>query len=80
MKFTWGNWLNPKASFSLHGGTQTDIITIDQWNWRLRMLKGEAKFCLINITADNEKSLIKNIQSIFDNNLLNLNHNSNVSL
>ncbi|HEX8039193.1 MAG TPA: exosortase N [Chryseosolibacter sp.] len=39
--------------------------TISQVEWRLRMLKGEARFCLINVTADNEQMLMESIKSMF---------------
>jgi exosortase N len=45
-------------------------LTIDQWEWRSRMLKGEEKFCLVNITTKDEKSLEENVALIFENNLL----------
>ena len=54
-------------------------LTIDQWEWRLRMLKGEEKFCLINVTSKNEKSLTENVTSIFESNLLSLKNENNVN-
>jgi exosortase N len=47
-----------------------EIITIDQWNWRVRMLKRENKFSLINVTARDEETLSKNIKLIFEKNWL----------
>jgi exosortase N len=46
------------------------IQTIDQFNWRIRMMRGEEKFSLINVTAADENTLKKNIQSIFEYQLL----------
>lgn len=42
--------------------------TISQIDWRMRMLKGEAKFCLVNVTANNEQKLMESLNSIFTNN------------
>jgi exosortase N len=44
------------------------IKTISQLDWRLRMLKGEAKFCLVNVTATDEQTLMKSLNSIFTTN------------
>lgn len=46
------------------------IQTISQLDWRLRMLRGEPKFCLVNITASEETKLIENINNIFEGDLL----------
>jgi exosortase N len=40
--------------------------TISQLDWRLRMLKGEPDFCLINVTAQDEQTLRENLVSIFE--------------
>ncbi|MEJ7644654.1 MAG: exosortase N [Chryseolinea sp.] len=42
-----------------------EIETISQLDWRMRMLKGEARFCLVNVTAKDEHTLMKSIASIF---------------
>lgn len=44
------------------------IETISQIDWRLRMLKGEAKFCLVNITAKDEQTLMETLNSMFTTN------------
>lgn len=44
--------------------------TISQVEWRLRMLKGEAGFCLINVTAGDEQTLMESIKSMFTSNPL----------
>lgn len=44
--------------------------TISQWDWRLRMLKGEPDFCLINVTTENEHTLYQNLACIFEDQLL----------
>jgi len=54
-----------------------EIQTIDQLDWRIRMIKGEEKFCLINVTAKDEISLNKNLNLIFKNKLLSVNNNFN---
>jgi len=41
------------------------IKTISQFDWRMRMLKGEAKFCLVNVTARDEQTLMESISSMF---------------
>jgi exosortase N len=43
------------------------VQTIDQIDWRLRMLKGEQNFCLINVTAASEASLYANLKVILKN-------------
>jgi exosortase N len=50
--------------------TNGRVQTISQFDWRMRTLRGEDKFCLINITAQDEATLISNIKSIFTNNSL----------
>jgi exosortase N len=44
-----------------------EVITIDQWDWRLRMLKGEKKFSLVNLTCQEEKALTQHLDKIFRN-------------
>jgi exosortase N len=44
------------------------IKTVSQFDWRMRMLQGEAKFCLINVTARDEQTLMESIRSIFTTN------------
>lgn len=46
------------------------IQTISQLDWRMRMLKGEPKFCLVNVTAEDEQTLMKSIKSMFTTNPL----------
>ncbi len=41
--------------------------TIDQWDWRSRMLKGEAKFRLINVTVAQKQELPEAIVTIIEN-------------
>ncbi|HZI25565.1 MAG TPA: exosortase N [Chryseolinea sp.] len=43
-----------------------ETVTIDQWNWRVRMLKHERKFSLINVTVNDETTLSKNVKLIFE--------------
>jgi exosortase N len=46
------------------------IQTINQFDWRVRMLKGEGKFCLINVTANDNATLQKNVKCILNEPLL----------
>jgi exosortase N len=46
------------------------VTTTGQLDWRMRMLKGEPNFCLVNVTAENEQTLMKSIRSMFSNNEL----------
>ncbi|MBJ6119031.1 exosortase N [Pontibacter sp. BT310] len=41
--------------------------TIDQWDWRTRMLKGEAKFRLVNVTVAQKQELPEAIVTIIAN-------------
>jgi exosortase N len=40
------------------------VNTISQLDWRMRMLKGETGFCLVNVTASDEDILMKTISSM----------------
>lgn len=42
-----------------------EIKTISQLDWRMRMLKGEPDFCLVNVTAKEEQTLLKAINTMF---------------
>jgi exosortase N len=44
------------------------VQTISQLDWRLRMLKGEPDFCLVNVTAEDEKTLMESVTSMFTTN------------
>ena len=46
------------------------VKTIDQFDWRMRMLKGEGDFCLVNVTTEDEATLYAKLESIFEDNLL----------
>lgn len=46
------------------------VETISQFDWRMRMLRGENKFCLINITAQDEAALLRRVEEVFHNNNL----------
>jgi exosortase N len=50
------------------------IETISQLDWRMRMLKGEPKFCLVNVTAEDEQTLMQAVTSMFANNQLTINN------
>jgi exosortase N len=43
------------------------VETISQLDWRVRMLRGEDKFCLVNITAQDEAALLCRVEEIFYN-------------
>jgi exosortase N len=49
------------------------IQTVNQLEWRMRMLKGEERFCLINITVANSATLKENLKCIFKTRLLSQN-------
>jgi len=46
------------------------IQTVSQIDWRMRMLKGESKFCLVNVTAKDEQTLLESIRPMFTTNPL----------
>ncbi len=50
-----------------------NITTIEQWDWRLRMLRGEKEFCLVNVTAKDETLLVERVELMLQNNWLNIN-------
>lgn len=52
------------------------VQTINQFDWRTRMLKGEDKFCLVNMTAKDEKTLLSSIASVFEDNSLSIRYPS----
>ncbi|MBT1685200.1 exosortase N [Dawidia soli] len=47
-----------------------EVVTISQLDWRMRMFRGEDKFCLINITAPDEAALLRQVENTFQNNSL----------
>lgn len=51
-----------------------EIKTISQLDWRMRMLKGEADFCLVNVTAEEEQTLMQVINTMFTTNPLTIKH------
>ncbi len=51
------------------------VETINQLDWRLRMLKGEDQFCLINVTSDSEVDMQRTLELILKNKQLNLSSN-----
>jgi exosortase N len=68
-----GQLVKPGAKlFTAWWYSNDTVVTIDQWDWRIRMLMGEKKFSLINVTAQDEVTLAKHIESIFENKLLTL--------
>lgn len=46
------------------------VQTVNQFDWRMRMLKGEKRFCLINVTANDEAVLHENLRRILQVKLL----------
>lgn len=46
------------------------VQTISQLDWRARMIKGEEKFCLINVTSSDVSKLRQNLEMIFENDLI----------
>jgi exosortase N len=66
-----GNLVKPGAKlFTAWWYENGSTSTIDQLNWRMRMLRGEKDFCLINVTAENESALVAHLQSMFRDNPL----------
>jgi exosortase N len=49
--------------------------TVSQLEWRMRMLRGEPRFCLINFTASDKDLLTAKLLDVFNNDLLNLKEN-----
>jgi exosortase N len=50
------------------------VETIRQLDWRLRMLRGEAKFCLVNVTCQDEATLLRRVEHIFRDKSLSINY------
>ncbi|MBL0743573.1 exosortase N [Chryseolinea lacunae] len=50
--------------------TNGAVQTIDQLTWRMEMLKGNAAFCLVNVTSEKEEVLVKNLQDILEKEML----------
>jgi exosortase N len=46
--------------------------TLDQFEWRLSMLKGNGKFCLVNVTMEDKDALTERLDSMFNNSLLSI--------
>ena len=44
--------------------------TVDQLNWRIRMLKGESRFCVVNVTADSEDVLLQETKRLLNEKLI----------
>ena len=56
-----------KEGKSLHTAwwySNGQVETISQLDWRMRMLKGEPNFCLINVTTEDEPTLATSIKSM----------------
>lgn len=47
------------------------VRTIEQTEWRLRMVKGEKRFCLVNLTASREDILLKGLSALLQKNMFN---------
>jgi exosortase N len=43
------------------------VETISQLDWRMRMLRGEPGFYLINVTAEDQQTLINSLRLMFSN-------------
>lgn len=52
--------------------TNGEITTISQADWRFRMLIGQPKFSLINVTSHDEQLLREKVKSIFQNGSLSI--------
>ena len=70
-----------KEGKSLHTAwwySNGQVQTISQLDWRMRMLKGEPNFFLVNVTAAEEDTLMSSIQSMFANKEFTINVNANL--
>lgn len=45
-----------------------NITTVEQWDWRVRMLRGETRFCLVNVTAKDESLLMSRVEEMLRKN------------
>lgn len=50
--------------------TDGKTSTIDQLTWRTAMLRGDSRFNIVNVTAKNEATVMKNVNAIFQDNVL----------
>jgi exosortase N len=67
-----------KKGKSLHTAwwySNGQVETISQLDWRVRMLKGEPNFCLVNVTAEDEQTLLNSIKSMLTTNEFAINVN-----
>jgi exosortase N len=65
-----------RADKSLHTAwwySNGQVETISQIDWRLRMLKGEPDFCLVNVTAQDEDKLMTSVRSMLTTERLTIN-------
>lgn len=44
-----------------------NVTTVEQWDWRVRMLRGEKRFCLVNVTAKDESLLMSRVEEMIRN-------------
>lgn len=61
---------NNEALYTAWWYDNGSVQTIDQFDWRLRMMRGEENFSLINVSASDENTLLNTIHSIFNNRTL----------
>lgn len=50
--------------------TNGTLVTIDQWEWRSRMVKDQERFALVNVTAKDEQVLDLKLREIFEGSLI----------
>jgi exosortase N len=53
-----------------------EVNTVDQFDWRMRMMQGEPAFNLINVTCSSEQKLMSNLNDIFQRQIISINHKS----
>jgi exosortase N len=46
--------------------TNGTVHTISQADWRWRMIRGERRFCLINVTAGDRETLVKKVRQVME--------------
>lgn len=67
-----GKLVRPHSTlFTAWWYTNGETQTIEQLEWRLKMLKGDAGFSLINVTVEDEDKLTENIRIVLNGKYLN---------
>lgn len=59
----------PEKLYTAWWYTNGNLVTIDQWIWRSRMVKEKERFALVNVTAKDEILLDRNLKQMFKDGL-----------